>query len=169
MIRTAAFLCAAVLVLPSPQTPHTSPPRTLDALVTDLASTDPEARVRAACGLRRRSDRPAVPLEPLLRLLDDASPVDATACGNRSWGMGPDNLTTPGGEAAVTLASLGSRAVDPLMDALQSSSWLVRRNATWALGRLRDTRARDALLRMLQDPDARVRRHAAWALGSLDK
>lgn len=71
--------------------------------------------------------------------------------------------------AAESLETLGdSRAVRPLIEALQDHHASVRRSSARALQSIRDTSATEALIRTLEgDADWRVRREAARTLGEL--
>ena len=54
------------------------------------------------------------------RLLADGAPVDGTICGRRWSRHGEENLTSPGEEAAAALVAIGTRAFEPLLQALSS-------------------------------------------------
>lgn len=72
------------------------------------------------------------------------------------------------GPACELLGRLGdSRALWPMVQALDSPRARVRRQCSAALGQLGDPRSQRALLGLLQDPDASVRRRALAALVSL--
>lgn len=135
-----------------------------------LASADPAERTRAACELQRARGA-AVDLMPsLVEMLRDATPVDATICGDR-WGRWKDGqvpLTSPGERAAAALVSIGSAAFESLSQAMRAPDWVARKNAAWALGALDDGRGVQPLIRSLADTEAPVRRNAAWGLGALD-
>ena len=67
--------------------------------------------------------------------------------------------------AASVLARLkDTRALDPLVSALEHRDPRVRATSASALGELRDPAAVDALMRATRDPDYQVRSHAGWAL-----
>ena len=69
------------------------------------------------------------------------------------------------GLVAWTLGKIGdSRAVEPLIQALQNPEGVVREEAAWALGELKDVRASKSLLHALRDNEIAVRREAAKAL-----
>ena len=121
-------------------------PRALRELVADLDASDAVVRARAACGLRELGDGAADAIGPLVKLLADGSPVEATVCGRRWWRGNSDDMTSPGEQAASALAAIGSRAFQPLMGALRQDAWIARRNAAWALGALDDSRAVGALI-----------------------
>jgi HEAT repeat protein len=141
--------------------------RDVKGLIGALASDDVAARARAACELKAEGDLAAESIEPLAGLLADASPIERTVCGQHWW-RNSEHLTTPGELAAAALVAIGSRAVDPLLSALQQPQWVARRNAAWALGALHDSRAVKPLMAALGDREADVRAQAAWALGALD-
>jgi bilin biosynthesis protein len=67
-------------------------------------------------------------------------------------------------EAAVTLISLGGKAVEPLLAALSFDNWKIRGNAAWILGKLGDARAVEALIKALGDEVPEVRATAGGAL-----
>lgn len=143
---------------------------TSEALIANLGAADPSVRAKAACDLRKQADEAVPALGALVALLEDGAPVDGEVC-RRRWGrrVGGDGIvTTPGQEAAATLVAIGQRAVQPLLAALDRSSWVARRNAAWALGALDEPRAVAPIIRLMQDPQPAVREQAAWALGVLD-
>jgi HEAT repeat protein len=141
--------------------------RNVADLVAALSADDPSARAAAGCQLKREGDAAAEAIGPLVRTLADAAPVDRTVC-RENWWRNDDKLTTPGEQAAAALVSIGSRAVDPLLAALQQPQWVTRRNAAWALGALHEMRAVKPLINALRDREADVRAQAAWALGAID-
>jgi HEAT repeat protein len=163
--RTAQVLCAwlsiACCAAPGAQTP------TVKDLIQALSSDDAASRAQAACALKDEGDMAVDALGPLVRLLGDAAPVERTVC-QQHWWRNSDLLTTPGELAAAALVSIGSRAFEPVIAALQSPQWVARRNAAWALGALDDSRALKPLLNALGDREPDVRAQAAWALGALD-
>ena len=121
-------------------------------LVALLRASDPVSRARAACDLRELGDRAAEAIDPLIALMDDATPVSEDVCEtNRNWGGRDGELTTPGKQAASALVAIGSRSFTPVLNTLGSSLWVARRNAAWALGALRDTRAVPPLIDALKD------------------
>jgi HEAT repeat protein len=141
----------------------------VDAAAAGLSSADPGVRTRAACELRKLGSQ-ATPLLPrLVALLDDASPVEGSVCGERTWRFGHvQDPTTPGEQAASALVAIGAPAYDPLAKALGGPAWIARRNAASALGALRNRSAVPLLERSLRDTEAPVRDRSAWALGALD-
>lgn len=74
-------------------------------------------------------------------------------------------------EAALALSFMGSAAVPPLQDAINSNDAIVRREALRALGKLRERASIDPkivvplLLRAVDDPDPAVRNVAVTYLG----
>ena len=141
--------------------------RSVKDLIPDLRANDAVVRARAACGLKDHGDRAAEAIEPLVRLLADASPLDVETCRER-WSRGGDRQTTPGDLAAAALVAAGSQAVTPLIGALTQPSWIARRHAAWALGALDDPRGVAPVTAALRDGEAAVREQAAWALGAMD-
>lgn len=141
--------------------------RNITDMVSALSSDDPSTRATAACELKREGDAAVVAVGPLVRTLADAAPVDRTVC-RENWWRNSETLTTPGEQAAAALVSIGSRAIEPLLAAIQQPQWVTRRNAAWALGALDDARAVKALINALRDREADVRAQAAWALGAID-
>jgi HEAT repeat protein len=136
-------------------------------LITALSADDPSARAAAACQLKKEADGAVDAIGPLVRALADAAPVDHTVC-RENWWRNDDKLTSPGEQAAAALVSIGSRAVEPLLAALQQPQWITRRNAAWALGALDERRAVKPLMNALRDREPDVRAQAAWALGAID-
>jgi HEAT repeat protein len=142
--------------------------RDLSAAATALGSSDPATRARAACELRAMGRDAAPLLTSLEILLDDGSPVDPSACSERTWRFrGASDMTTPGEQAASAMVAIGSPAVGPFSKALAGPSWIARRNAAWGLGALDASEAVPALIEALKDPEAGVREQVAWALGAI--
>ena len=109
-------------------------------------------------------------LGQLAAMLDDGSPVDAAVCGNRTWrhrGVGAQESTSPGEQAASALVAIGTPAYQPLTRALKGPAWIARKNAAWALGAIGNGEAVTALIEALKDSDAGVREQVAWALGAI--
>src|SRR4051812_28698001 len=88
-------------------------------LVADLAAGDAAARARAACALRDLGDGAADAIPPLVDLLADATPIESSICGRSWWRGSPNDLTSPGEQAAAALVAIGSRAFDPVLRALR--------------------------------------------------
>ena len=162
LLATAALTPADRAVAALPQT------RVIKDLIQQLSAPDPVARARAACELREEGENAAEAVGTLLKLMADGSPVESSVCPQRWWRGGPQDLTSPGEQAAAALAAIGSRAFDPGMTALRQPAWNARRNAAWLLGALDDRRAVSALVDAMKDVEAPVREQAAWALGALD-
>ena len=157
------WLLAAVLIAVTPQ-------KDASAAAAGLVSADPSVRTRAACDLRALGSQAAAAMPRLVALLEDGSPVEASVCGERTWGNGRfrQDTTTPGEQAASALVAIGTPAYDPLAKALSGTAWIARTNAAWALGALGNRRAVPLLSRSLGDTEPNVRRRSAWALGALD-
>lgn len=71
--------------------------------------------------------------------------------------------------AIEALVEIGEPAVEPLIQALNNESWVVREAATEALGKIGDERAVEPLIKVLDDEDETtfVREAAAEALGEI--
>jgi HEAT repeat protein/beta-lactamase regulating signal transducer with metallopeptidase domain len=140
--------------------------------VAELFSDDPVRRAAAACRLGRTQAVEAIPA--LIGLLGDEIPIPVQRCWERDvfWSPAFDSWKrfSPGEAGAIALASLGGSATHSLIAALNHPDAVVRRNAAWALGELRNPRLPgmpevEPLMRTLADSDVWVRRTAAWALG----
>ena len=71
--------------------------------------------------------------------------------------------------AAARLGKIGDeRAVDPLINALQDSHWLVRLHAAKALGRLKSQKGIKPLVGLLNDNNAYVRRRVVSSISQLN-
>jgi HEAT repeat protein len=170
VFRGSALALAGVLAL-STQAPAwaiSSQPQAIKQLAAQLTAADPEARARAACELGSRGDDAAEAIAPLVALLADGSPVQSPVCERRWWRGGPDEVTTPGEQAAAALVSIGTRSFEPVLTALHAPTWVTRRNAAWALGAFDERRAVTALIEALKDREPGVREQVAWALGAID-
>lgn len=153
-----------------------------DRWLDDLQSRSPKDVENATAELEQRGTAAL----PLLRktLQDIAAPPErrkaalkgAALLGERAAEAIPDVaevLQDPdyAPEAALALSFMGSAAVPPLREAIQSDDPIVRREALRAMGKLRERASIDpqivipALLRALQDPDATVRNVAVTYLG----
>jgi len=77
------------------------------------------------------------------------------------WALASESMCF---EAANTLISMGSKAVEPLLAALKFENWKVRGNAAWTLGKIGDARAVGALVEALGDDVPEVRATAGRAL-----
>ncbi len=139
-------------------------PADLRSEINALSSADPIARATAACSLRRFRERAAPAIPHLIRMLGDDTPVGAIRCENEGWrGNGDDS--SPGREAAMTLACIGRQAVEPLLSVVRNGDWRVRMNSIFALGIINDERTVDAVIAAVNDSAWQVREKAAWGLG----
>ncbi|MDT7603183.1 MAG: hypothetical protein QOF61_1180 [Acidobacteriota bacterium] len=151
---------------------RSSPPAPLEAGA--LNSDSPQARAQAAC---EAGHKRAVGLIPaLISMLGDDAPVQSQRCwedGRWSPAMDSFKQPSPGEQAAIALASMGTPAVEPLTNALDSVDASVRRNAAWAIGELTNMRGDERavavprLISLLTDSDEWVRASAARALGEI--
>jgi HEAT repeat protein len=164
MRRVAGLIVVAIGSFALHASPLLAQERGVRELVGLLRASDPVSRARAACDLRELGDRAADAIEPLVALMDDATPISEDVCeNNRNWGGRDGELTTPGKQAAAALVAIGSRSFTPVLNALRSSVWVARRNAAWALGALRDTRAVPPLIDAVKDREGQVREQVVWA------
>ena len=139
-----------------------------------LGSSDPPTRARAAC---EAGHKRAVDLIPtLVSMLGDDAPVQAFRCwGEGRWSPALDSFKqpSPGEQAAIALASMGTPSVEPLTRALDATNAAARRNAAWAIGELTNMRgserdgAVEPLINLLSDSDEWVRMATARALGEI--
>jgi HEAT repeat protein/beta-lactamase regulating signal transducer with metallopeptidase domain len=139
-----------------------------------LVSVDAQERAREACEAGRRRALEAIP--KLISMLGDDSPIQPLKCWDSGrWNPALETFRqpSPGEEAAIALASMGTPALEPLTNALTDSNSSVRRNAAWAIGELTDMRKseRDSavtpLISLVKDSDEWVRMAAIRALGEI--
>ncbi|MDT4897259.1 MAG: hypothetical protein QOH25_2336 [Acidobacteriota bacterium] len=139
-----------------------------------LSSGNAQERAQAACEAGRKRMVEAIP--KLVSLLGDDAPIQPLKCwDNGRWNPALETFKqpSPGEQAAIALASMGTPAVEPLTSALGDSNASVRRNAAWAIGELTNMRGSEranavpALASLLTDSDEWVRMAAARALGEI--
>jgi beta-lactamase regulating signal transducer with metallopeptidase domain len=139
-----------------------------------LNPNDAQARAQEACEDGRRRALEAIP--KLISMLGDDSPVQPLKCWDSGrWNPALETFKqpSPGEEAAIALASMGTPALEPLTNALNDSNGSVRRNAAWAIGELTNMRGGERanavprLISLLNDSDEWVRMAAARALGEI--
>ena len=157
----------------SSQNPAKTPEERV-GLLQQLKSANPEVRAEAACQIGKSHVVEAIPL--LVAMLGDDAPTQSIRCWDQGrWNPALDSFKhpSPGEQAAIALASMGTPAFEPLTTALSDSNSSVRRNAAWAIGELTNMRGRDrasavpALIALLDDSDEWVRRAAARSLGEI--
>lgn len=139
-----------------------------------LTSNNAQQRAQEACEAGRRRELEAIP--KLISMLGDDAPIQPLKCwDNGRWSPALETFKqpSPGEEAAIALASMGTPALEPLTNALNDSNGSVRRNAAWAIGELtnmrRDERANavPSLISLLNDSDEWVRMASVRALGEI--
>jgi HEAT repeat protein len=160
----------------------------------ELADPKPEVRRGAAFALGKCGSASAVPA--LVRALDDADAavrdaaayaIGEVAAGHKDpalWGqagaalrkvLAGDKDAKARRSAACAVGNFGPDAAEARADleqALGHKDALVRQNAAWALGRLKDKAGAsgvEKLARALRDDDPVVRRDAAAALGEVGR
>lgn len=138
------------------------------------SSDNAQERAREACEAGRRRAIEAIP--KLISMLGDDAPVEPLKCwDNGRWNPALETFKqpSPGEEAAIALASMGTPALEPLTNALNDSNQSVRRNAAWAIGELTNMRGDERaqavppLISLLNDFDEWVRMAAVRALGEI--
>jgi len=118
----------------------------VDKLLQQLTDENPQSRMQAADALGQIRDVRAVKI--LIAVLEDENSSDRT-----------QDLV------AGALVSIGTPAVEPLIAVLKDKDPLVRMQAAYALGRIKDARAVGPLIGALKDENPIVRMQAADALG----
>ena len=140
----------------------------------ELSSGSAQERAQAACDAGKKHVVEAIP--KLISMLGDDAPIQPLKCWNNGrWSPALQTFKqpSPGEQAAIALASMGTPAVEPLTNALDDANPSVRRNAAWAIGELTNMRdseranAVPALASLLSDSDDWVRMAAARALGEI--
>ena len=143
-------------------------------ITQELSSGNAQERARGACEAGRRRAIEAIPT--LVSMLGDDTPITPLKCwDNGRWSPALETFKqpSPGEEAAIALASMGTPAVEPLTNALNDSNGSVRRNAAWAIGELTNMRETERakavapLISLLGDADEWVRMAAVRALGEI--
>lgn len=105
--------------------------------------------------------------EPLEGVINRISGDDRARQSNRV-DLLIDNLKHGYPSAASALGETNDpRAVEPLVDALKATDWVLRSAAAEALGEIKDSRAVAPLISALSDADSDVRWHAAVALARI--
>jgi HEAT repeat protein/beta-lactamase regulating signal transducer with metallopeptidase domain len=140
--------------------------------ISDAAAA--QARAQEACEAEKRGTVETIPL--LVEMLGDDRPTRLLRCWQGSrWSPALETFkqASPGEQAAIALASMGTPSVEPLTNALNNSNQSVRRNAAWAIGELTNMRETEragavpSLISLLNDGDEWVRMAAARALGEI--
>lgn len=166
----------AASTVPSPESMMTSvaPKQNPAPVAGQRESTTAQERAQAACDAGRKRDVEAIP--SLVAMLGDDRQVEPIACyttGNWTPALDTFKRPSPGEQAALALASLGRNALGPLMDQLDNSNAVARRNAAWAIGELTNmipgqrAAAVPQLITLLRDTDPWVRMAAARAIGEV--
>jgi HEAT repeat protein len=149
-----------------------------------LKSSNPESRIRAA--QRLGAARPNRAVSSLIKALHDEIPKVRVAVIEALGSIGHPASAEPLTSVLLTvsknsksgaseeceslaraLASVGSEAVRPLIQALASDDQESRRWAARALGMIKDRQAVEPLVQRLEDSRSEVRKAAALALGEI--
>ncbi len=155
-------------------------PRAVEPLIAALQDTRLSVRQAAAVSLGKIKDVRAA--EPLLVAVNDPEGPLRYDATNAFLELGeikdPHAIESLIGalkyndgrvrqKAVESLVSIGTPAVQPLLAAIKDSHAIVRSNAAWALGKIKDPRGVDALIVALKDADANVKNEAVSALASI--
>ncbi|MET0646790.1 MAG: HEAT repeat domain-containing protein [Pyrinomonadaceae bacterium] len=146
-------------------------PADVEKEVRRLKSSDPVERAMATCALRKAGRNAAVATSSLIAMLGDDTFINPIRCleDDRYY----SEKTSPGREAAKTLAAMGEPALEHLLRALRGGDWRARKNAAWALGEMRyddsstRTRAIRALGAAIEDEHREVQTGAIDSLGEI--
>ncbi|TNF54608.1 HEAT repeat domain-containing protein [bacterium] len=132
--------------------------------IKKLYSNSANVRGMAAfeLGLKGDQSTPAIPF--LIGMLGDGTEIQLKEEADEA---DKQLFTNPGQASALALGNIGEPAVEPLIEVLNSWNHLVRRNAIFALGKIKDHRAVEPLLEALQDVHNTVRIEAINALGEI--
>jgi len=148
----------------------------INTLINNLKSSDKEKQAQAIKDLVKIG-KPAV--EPLILSLKKPSAAirenSAKALGETGdpraveplAGLLEDTFPEVRDAAAGALAKIGEPSVEPLIEALGSSSSTVRACAAGALGEIKDVRAVEPLVRLLSDDSSEVNKKAIEALAGI--
>ncbi len=126
-------------------------------LVRALEDPDKYTRIEAARAVEAIGKEASAAIPKLIALLgEDEPPRISTELVFADMGL----------TAALALGKMGEEAVGPLVRCLEHRSWVVRYNASYALGEIGiDAKsATAALIRRFDDKDWMVRSSAAWAV-----
>jgi HEAT repeat protein/beta-lactamase regulating signal transducer with metallopeptidase domain len=157
----------------------------ISELAQKLNSAGAQDRAEAACSAGKSRAIEVIPM--LMAMLGDDTRIKLIKCwegGRWSPALDTFNHASPGEQAAIALASMGTPALDPLTRALDDANPSVRRNAAWAIGELphniveiraepfdprekQRAKAVPPLVKLLDDSDEWVRMAAAQALGEI--
>ena len=130
----ATFVITAAITTASATARSVSESTDPTVLAKTLHSTNPTEAAAAAywLGFKGRAAVPHIPR--LIATLGDNRAAKPSAYRHD---VPADSHSTPGEEAAAALARIGQPAVEPLIEALRtSSSSVARQNAAWALGQI---------------------------------
>jgi HEAT repeat protein len=131
-----------------------------------LGSADPIERATAACQLRALRAGASAAIPALLKMLGDDTPIARIECdGKDEWRRDGFDNSSPGKEAALTLAAIGDEAIGPLVNHLRDSQWQARRNSAFGLALIKNPDTVEPLIDSLKDEHFEVRQQSAWGLG----
>ncbi len=153
--------------------------KTINALIEDLGKDKPRnVRQEAFDALIDRADESLVPLSQALhsedwRVREEAAKIlgrigDEKAAKALIQLFKDDKIRVQLW-ATDSIISMGTRAVKPLIEALNDEDRRVRMGAVVALGEIQDLEAKDYLRNLLDDDDAEVRAAATEAIDVIDE
>ncbi|MGR3309393.1 MAG: HEAT repeat domain-containing protein [Candidatus Brocadiales bacterium] len=129
-----------------------------------LYSSDPVERALGASNLGKAGKEAVSAIPFLIGILGDDTKFIWLPYGNRFA-----EQTSPGREAAKTLAKIGEPALQSLIDALKDKYSSARKNAAVALGKIKNPRIIEPLIAALKDKDSDVRSNAVEILRETGK
>jgi HEAT repeat protein len=112
-----------------------TPPADVEKEARRLKSSDLVERAMAAFALREAGRNAAAAASSLIEVLGDDTCINPIRC--LEYDRYYSEKTSPGREAAKSLAAMGELALEPLLRALRDDTWMASKNAAWALGEMR--------------------------------
>lgn len=152
---------------------------TIQSLIGDLGQDKPKnVRMAAHDALVMRGREAIIPLSHALesedwRIREEAAKILGQIGDERAAKaliqLFKDDKTRVQLWATDSIISMGTRAVKPLIEALNDEDRRVRMGAVVALGEIQDLEAKEYLKKLLHDTDAQVREAATEAIEVIDE
>jgi bilin biosynthesis protein len=156
-----------------------SHPKTIQSLIDDLGQDKPKnVRLEAHDALVEHGYEAVVPLSQALisddwRVREEAAKILGQIGDEKAVKaliqLFKDEKIRVQLWATDSIISMGTRAVKPLIEALNDDDRRVRMGAVVALGEIQDLEAKEYLRKMLDDDDAEVRAAAIEAIDVIDE